>query len=625
MSSAYFAAGHDLAARIRLLARRVATATLLSALAACGGGGGGSPGFFSMVAQPPAEQPPVPPQPAPSYTVGGSVSGLAGTLVLQNNGGDDLAVSSDGSIRFATRLADGDSYLVTVKSAPTSPKQSCNVTNASGTVNGAAIDNVSVVCSNVRESICPQVLDAATTYTGGAASGEYVTLKFDPQVRKYEMTFVESSVPISAGQVNDTRAGVTITGDYEYAAGTTPALPSACALALKNGKTANGTYNVTINPQAPPTLFVSDGLVVGGIPGATIQYNGLELAPGFVIGTVPSRTFDSYPFIGFSQTVTDFTQVAGAYNELGFRLTPEGTPSQSADGSTAIGWEPIAIQASLIFNPDGSCTADTSQYSCASTGTPWTRRSNPGGIPDNVFVSGAPSASGLSYPAVGVGVLQFALRTSPAHGIMIVGKVRNQLIPVIIRVGYTHTDPGNLLSSTFDSQVGISLLAPATKVAQTALAGGYIGTNSASVCGVVTSPGQSSSPTIINGQIIYPSAGACLDASASRDAGVNSGAMLFTPGSAALLNPLTSAVSTGLAMDFTQPRPGLVDVVANKDFLSGSTPIFKAGDTGVMVKIGPVYGLLMNGVNKQFTTYNPANNISKVNPFFSIGTFVEQP
>ncbi|NIP16743.1 MAG: hypothetical protein GWM87_00200 [Xanthomonadales bacterium] len=41
-----------------------------------------------------------------TYTVGGTVSGLAGTgLVLQNNGGDDLAIPTNGGFTFATRLA----------------------------------------------------------------------------------------------------------------------------------------------------------------------------------------------------------------------------------------------------------------------------------------------------------------------------------------------------------------------------------------------------------------------------------------------------------------------------------------------------------------------------------------
>ncbi len=41
--------------------------------------------------------------PLPRYHVGGTVSGLAGTgLVLRNNGGDDLAVSTNGAFTFAT-------------------------------------------------------------------------------------------------------------------------------------------------------------------------------------------------------------------------------------------------------------------------------------------------------------------------------------------------------------------------------------------------------------------------------------------------------------------------------------------------------------------------------------------
>ena len=53
-----------------------------------------------------------------SYSVGGTVSGLAGTLVLQDNGGDDLSVSGNGAFAFATTLADGAAYQVSVKTNP---------------------------------------------------------------------------------------------------------------------------------------------------------------------------------------------------------------------------------------------------------------------------------------------------------------------------------------------------------------------------------------------------------------------------------------------------------------------------------------------------------------------------
>ncbi|HEY1334743.1 MAG TPA: hypothetical protein VGF31_10845, partial [Myxococcaceae bacterium] len=58
-------------------------------------------------------------KPLPTYTVGGSVKGLAGSaVVLQNNGGDNLPLGFDGSFTFPTALTPGDHYLVTVLEQP---------------------------------------------------------------------------------------------------------------------------------------------------------------------------------------------------------------------------------------------------------------------------------------------------------------------------------------------------------------------------------------------------------------------------------------------------------------------------------------------------------------------------
>jgi len=73
-----------------------------------------------------------------SFTVGGNISGLAGSgLVLQNNAGDGLAISANGSFIFATPLNDGSSYAVNVLTQPTSPNQTCTVFNGSGTLAGS--------------------------------------------------------------------------------------------------------------------------------------------------------------------------------------------------------------------------------------------------------------------------------------------------------------------------------------------------------------------------------------------------------------------------------------------------------------------------------------------------------
>ena len=81
---------------------------------------------------------------APTYAVGGSVSGLSGTVVLQDNGGDDLSVSANGAFSFATKLAGGAAYSVTVKTNPSG--QSCSVANGSGTIAAADVTNIALTC-----------------------------------------------------------------------------------------------------------------------------------------------------------------------------------------------------------------------------------------------------------------------------------------------------------------------------------------------------------------------------------------------------------------------------------------------------------------------------------------------
>jgi hypothetical protein len=83
-----------------------------------------------------------------TYTIGGSVSGLVGSgLVLQQSGGDDLAIAADGSFTFSTAVNDGSIYVVTVLVQPSEPAQTCVVTNGDGAVVGADVTDVAVACT----------------------------------------------------------------------------------------------------------------------------------------------------------------------------------------------------------------------------------------------------------------------------------------------------------------------------------------------------------------------------------------------------------------------------------------------------------------------------------------------
>lgn len=82
-----------------------------------------------------------------TYTVGGTVVGVRGSrLVLQNNSGDNLAISADGGFTFSTAIASGENYSVSVATQPSSPSQTCTVTNGSGTVANADVTDVAIAC-----------------------------------------------------------------------------------------------------------------------------------------------------------------------------------------------------------------------------------------------------------------------------------------------------------------------------------------------------------------------------------------------------------------------------------------------------------------------------------------------
>ena len=80
-----------------------------------------------------------------TFTLGGTVSGLSGTVVLQQNGTDDLSINANGAFTFASPVAEGAPYNVTVLTQPAT--QTCTVTNGSGIMGASNVTNVEITCS----------------------------------------------------------------------------------------------------------------------------------------------------------------------------------------------------------------------------------------------------------------------------------------------------------------------------------------------------------------------------------------------------------------------------------------------------------------------------------------------
>lgn len=79
------------------------------------------------------------------FTIGGTVSGLSGTVVLQDIEGDKLSVSGNGSFVFNNPETEGNNYSVTIFSQPAG--QTCSVANGTGVVS-ANVTNITINCSN---------------------------------------------------------------------------------------------------------------------------------------------------------------------------------------------------------------------------------------------------------------------------------------------------------------------------------------------------------------------------------------------------------------------------------------------------------------------------------------------
>jgi hypothetical protein len=138
--------------------RRLAILTLGIALAAC---------------QNKDTSPGSTPDPAPTtYSVSATVSGLNGTgLVLQNNGGGDITVTANGTVTFASTFQSGSAYAVTVATQPSSPDQTCTVTNSSGTIAQANVSNVTVACT---DNFVPTYAPAAKGDPQGTATTQMI-------------------------------------------------------------------------------------------------------------------------------------------------------------------------------------------------------------------------------------------------------------------------------------------------------------------------------------------------------------------------------------------------------------------------------------------------------------------
>lgn len=73
------------------------------------------------------------------------VTGVTGAGLVLANGADTINVAKDGAFAFATKLASGASYAVSISTTP--PGQTCTVANGAGRIASADVTNVAITCA----------------------------------------------------------------------------------------------------------------------------------------------------------------------------------------------------------------------------------------------------------------------------------------------------------------------------------------------------------------------------------------------------------------------------------------------------------------------------------------------
>ncbi|MBT8481747.1 MAG: hypothetical protein HKP36_09185 [Myxococcales bacterium] len=215
--------------------------------------------LFTFISLPACSDSPAGESPPAEVSIGGTVSGLDGTVTLQNNGADDLTVSSDGPFTFPLAIAAGETYSVTVQTQPTD--QVCVVTDGSGTAQ-ADVSTVSVVCTtNVT------IGGTISGLTGGTVT--LVNNGVDPLSTDMNGPFTFSaSIPNGA--------------NYEVTVQTRP-VGQTCLVTNGSGTATDDVTNVTVECEA---------LMLGPLPeiyatGKAINY-GAYRAGGPDAGEIPS-------------------------------------------------------------------------------------------------------------------------------------------------------------------------------------------------------------------------------------------------------------------------------------------------------------------------------------------------
>ncbi|HEY1552242.1 MAG TPA: hypothetical protein VGG28_30655 [Kofleriaceae bacterium] len=299
-----------------------------------------------------------------AFTIGGTVIGLHGTgLVLEDNGSDDLSIGSDGAFTFATPIASGASFAVTIAAQPSGPTQNCVVSGGTGSVIDASVTTVVVNCSTDGFTISGTISGLASSVVLQDNGGDNTTVTSNG-------TFAFLT-PVASG------------GSYNVKVLTEPSGPTqSCQITGGSGPVTN--MDITSVMIVCTTTPFSISVTVSGLMGSglDLQDNGSD---DLAVGSNGTYTFMTDVLSGSGYDVEVHAQPIDPYQSCGV-----------SNGSGTVGGQAVT---GILVN----CDTDTFAVNVAISGLAGTIDVQDNGSDDLVesadgtYAFATPVASGSNY------------------------------------------------------------------------------------------------------------------------------------------------------------------------------------------------------------------------------------
>jgi sugar lactone lactonase YvrE len=241
--------------------------------------------------------------------------------VLLNNQGDALSVKADGDFRFATALAQGAAYAVSIQTQPL--WQACTVSGGSGSAN-TAVSNVQVQCT--RSALVSTLAGSGAQGKDNHGNGALASFNFP-----YGVAVDGSANVYVADTYNHLIRRITPQGDVTTLAGSGNA-------AFTDGKGASASFNVPrgVAADGGGNVYVADTFN-HRIRRITPQRDVTTLAGSgnnaFTDGQGASASFDSPR--GVAADGGGNVYVADTFNRRIRRITPQGDVTTLAGSGNA--------------------------------------------------------------------------------------------------------------------------------------------------------------------------------------------------------------------------------------------------------------------------------------------------